>query len=116
MSLYFVLLACGETRQVALYDCYGSYHLARTVGAMPAIGTELHGARPCAGANPLHASSTGQAFVLVFDQIDCGQRAAFAWMGGAAAPDDDERCSPWPRITPPPVPAAWDGRVDGRRG
>lgn len=85
MTLYFVLDACAADRQVALYDSFGRYHLARVLAALPAIGTELRGSPPFPGFSLRDTSRTGEVFEVILEVVDCGRDSALRRLppGGA---------------------------------
>jgi hypothetical protein len=95
MCRYLVLDANATGLRIGLSDSYGKYHFARALAAAPAIGAELHGARPDIGFHLLEPTPSGQAFRTDFKLVNCS-RGAMLDLLHAPSGDGDAQ-------VPPPV-------------
>jgi hypothetical protein len=70
MCRYVVQDANIPDRKVVLQDSFGRRHLATATADVPAVGEELHGARPAGGFLLLVSERTGQVFRTIFEVVN----------------------------------------------
>lgn len=67
---YHVVELEAEKGMCELQSSTGGYHLARTLGQMPALNAVVHGDRPHLGFGILVCASSGAVFRVIFESIN----------------------------------------------
>jgi hypothetical protein len=75
MPRYFVYEANPEQSSFALQDSDGHCHVARSLDAMPQIGSKLEGSPPQLGSGTLQCADSGRDYPVMFDVISCDRQA-----------------------------------------
>ena len=75
MPRFHVYEANPERRAFALQDPEGLCHVARSLGTMPQIGSQLEGAAPRLGSGSLQCAESGRDYAVMFDAVACDRQA-----------------------------------------
>ena len=64
-----------ERGSFALQDPEGLCHVARSLGKLPPIGSELEGPAPELGSGTLQCAASGRDIAVMYDAVACDRQA-----------------------------------------